>query len=86
MGERKIVLVGQSTQPDDIMTLRGNWWYIAPRNGHCTTYSERSLQQVASRFNLTYVPSPGLHGFFSHPDDELTQAIWERLTGVSAIH
>lgn len=79
MGERKIVLVGQSTQPDDIMTLRGSWWYIAPRNGHCTTFSERTFRLMAERHGLTYFPASGLHGFFSHPDDELSRAVIPRV-------
>jgi hypothetical protein len=81
MGERKIVIVGQSIQPSDIMSIRGNWWYIAPRNGHCTVYSEKSFREVANRFGLSYVPSAGLHGFFSHPDDELTASIIRCLVG-----
>jgi hypothetical protein len=79
LGDRKIILVGQSVQPEDIMSIRGNWWYIAPRNGHCTTYSKGSFQNLAAALGLTYVPSEGLHGFFSHPDDDLSASIIQRL-------
>lgn len=32
----------------------GAWWYAAPRNGHCTLYSTRSLQLLAEHSDLTY--------------------------------
>jgi 2-polyprenyl-6-hydroxyphenyl methylase/3-demethylubiquinone-9 3-methyltransferase len=34
-----------STMPaqDDIDLIRGDWWYIAPRNGHCSIFSKKAL-------------------------------------------
>ena len=80
MGERKIMIVGQSLQPSDFMIIRGNWWYIAPRNGHCTTYSETSFRHLAELFGLTYAFNSGYVGLVSHPDDELSRAIMARIT------
>ncbi len=37
------VIFSTKTQPDDIDVQRGGWWYLGPRNGHVTLYSERSL-------------------------------------------
>lgn len=79
MGDRKILIVSQSLQPENIMEIRGSWWYIAPRNGHCTTYSDRSLQYLAARYGLTYVSGNTLYGFFSDPDDEMSRAVIGRL-------
>ena len=28
------------------------WWYVAPRNGHVTIHTEKSLDVLASRANL----------------------------------
>lgn len=79
MGERKIIIVGQSLQPEDIMTVRANWWYIAPRNGHCTTYSERTFRWLAEQHGFTCAFNTGYVGLFSHPDDDLSRAIISRI-------
>jgi Methyltransferase domain len=51
---------------DGIVTdqTRLSWWYVAPRNGHVSIYSRRSLQILADRFGLTYFgmwPFRGTH-------------------------
>lgn len=51
--ERLAVLVGthvhdRHTAPDD----RLDWWYAAPRNGHISLHSRRSLQVLARRHGL----------------------------------
>lgn len=49
---------------------RINWWYVSPRNGHISIYSERSLRHLAQRFGFRYKnPLAGLHFF------------WKRLPG-----
>lgn len=75
MPQRKILLVGQSLQPDDIMEIGGSWWYMAPRNGHCTTYSERTFKVIAEKFGLRLKIGSGLYGFYSHEDDSLTKMV-----------
>jgi len=41
---------------------RLNWWYAAPRNGHISLYSRKSLEVLAAKFGLTYVSfSMGTH-------------------------
>ena len=35
-------------------STRAGWWYVAPRNGHVTIYSRRSLALIASRFKLDF--------------------------------
>jgi SAM-dependent methyltransferase len=34
-------------QPANIDELKTSWWYIGPRNGHVSIYSEQSLQQLS---------------------------------------
>ncbi len=53
--ERLIVLIG-TTIHDSFITseTRLSWWYAAPRNGHVSLYSRRSLEILAAEFGLTY--------------------------------
>ena len=57
------ILLGQSLQPPDIVDLRANWWYCAPRNGHCSTFTERSLTRAAEQIGLRFHQGPGRHAF-----------------------
>lgn len=41
------ILLSQTLQPDDILERRGNWWYLAPRNGHISTFTEEALELMA---------------------------------------
>jgi len=34
------------------------WWYVAPRNGHVTIHTEKSLRLLASRANLRMCSNP----------------------------
>jgi hypothetical protein len=47
------VLFGTGLQPVDIGKVRGSWWYIAPRNGHVSIYSHRSLALAGRQAGLT---------------------------------
>jgi len=52
--ERVAALVFFSTYTIDKLPQGGmDFWYIAPRNGHITIYTEKSLQQLFSRFELS---------------------------------
>jgi SAM-dependent methyltransferase len=35
-------------QPENINEIKASWWYIGPRNGHVSIYSEQSLQHLAN--------------------------------------
>jgi len=48
------ILFGQSLQPANIAEVRGNWWYVAPRNGHVSCYTEESLAHLAARAGMTF--------------------------------
>jgi 2-polyprenyl-6-hydroxyphenyl methylase/3-demethylubiquinone-9 3-methyltransferase len=57
------ILVGEALQPDNINELRGRWWYLGPRNGHVSTFSERTFLIMASALGLRYHRGPGLYCF-----------------------
>jgi len=48
------MIVGQTLQPHDINLLRANWWYCAPRNGHCSTYTGRTLAKLCGQLGLLF--------------------------------
>ena len=59
------ILFSQTVQPPDILSLRGNWWYLAPRNGHISTYTEEALAHLGARHGL--VPHKGGHVYAFAP-------------------
>lgn len=48
------VIVSEVLQPSNIEELRGSWWYLAPRNGHVSTYSDFTFGFLSEKFNLDY--------------------------------
>jgi 2-polyprenyl-3-methyl-5-hydroxy-6-metoxy-1,4-benzoquinol methylase len=58
--DKLIVMIGTCVH-DGVVTdeTRLNWWYAAPRNGHISLYSRRSLKVLAAKFGLTYVSMSG---------------------------
>ncbi len=48
------IILGQSLQPPEIEKVRASWWYCAPRNGHCSTFAERTLAIMAARLNMLF--------------------------------
>jgi hypothetical protein len=44
---------------------RLSWWYAAPRNGHVSLYSRRSLADLAGRFGLDFLSLSGGTHFMS---------------------
>lgn len=42
-----MLLFSTLMQPANINDLKASWWYIGPRNGHVSIYSEQSLQHLA---------------------------------------
>jgi len=58
--ERLAILVGTQLH-DGIVSeaSRLSWWYAAPRNGHISIYSRRSMAILAKRFGLDYTRLSG---------------------------
>jgi len=48
------ILFSQTLQPKDINSLRGSWWYLAPRNGHVSTFTEHALSEIGRRLGLVF--------------------------------
>lgn len=61
------VYIGQSMLPENIGRIGTNWWYIAPRNGHITFYSYRTISKYAAIRGLTCRGVAG--GFVLHGPD-----------------
>jgi SAM-dependent methyltransferase len=57
------IVVGVTLQPSNILQLRGNWWYIAPRNGHVSIFSDRTFASLADRIGLVYRRGNNLYCF-----------------------
>lgn len=68
-GERGLILFSTLTSDGHIAPhQRINWLYAAPRNGHISLFSRRSLTCLALRFSLNFASlSEGLHVFWDKP-------------------
>lgn len=53
--DRLMILIGSSVH-DGIVSkeTRLSWWYAAPRNGHISLFSRKSMQTLAAQFGLRY--------------------------------
>jgi len=74
-----LVFVGQAIQPDNIDEIRGDWWYIAPRNGHVAFYSHKTLLDFAESRGVTY---RNVGGWFILHRAELSDISKEVLAGL----
>jgi 2-polyprenyl-6-hydroxyphenyl methylase/3-demethylubiquinone-9 3-methyltransferase len=54
------IVFGTGIQPQNIEELRANWWYIAPRNGHASIFTLRSLALLGQAAGLTLYTGAGL--------------------------
>jgi 2-polyprenyl-6-hydroxyphenyl methylase/3-demethylubiquinone-9 3-methyltransferase len=59
------ILFSQTVQPPDILSIRGNWWYLAPRNGHVSTFTEEALFELGRRRNFVLHKGDTVYGFAS---------------------
>lgn len=57
------IVIGQTLQPPNIDEIRARWWYIAPRNGHISTYSDWTFLVISRVAGLLYRRGQGLYGF-----------------------
>lgn len=59
-----VIILTQSIQPVDFKETRGRWWYIGPRNGHISTYSEKTFERICRSLDLVYFNlQPGYYAF-----------------------
>src|SRR3984885_7234651 len=57
------IVFSQPLQPADIETIRGNWWYMGPRNGHTSIFTADALSRLGSDRDLVFHCGDWLHGF-----------------------
>ncbi len=69
------ILMGESLQPDNIDLVRCGWWYVAPRNGHVSTFAGRTFATLAERTGMIFHRGAG----HSH-----VLRMGERLAGLAA--
>ena len=69
------ILFSSGFQPPEITTLRGNWWYVAPRNGHCSIFSTDAMAMLAERLGLALRGEAGLCALQSWPPSDVTRHV-----------
>ena len=57
------ILLSQTLQPDDILAIRGSWWYLGPRNGHVSTFTEEALELLGRESGLRFFRGDTIYGF-----------------------
>jgi 2-polyprenyl-6-hydroxyphenyl methylase/3-demethylubiquinone-9 3-methyltransferase len=71
------ILFSQTLQPANILELRGNWWYAAPRNGHVSLFTAMALAFLAGRVAMTVSGRNGLFMFRSADASSVTQRLFD---------
>jgi len=56
-------MFGALLQPVEIDIVRANSWYVAPRNGHISTYSYQTLALLAEKLRLMFYRGVNIHAF-----------------------
>ncbi len=56
-----VIILGETLQPEDIDQIRCSWWYVAPRNGHCSTFDRRTFSKVSDQLGCLF-HSSGVSG------------------------
>lgn len=74
------ILLSEALQPANIEEIRCNWWYCAPRNGHCSTFSTNTLALAAERLGWRFHPGGGRHALTSREGGRVAELL-ERITG-----
>ena len=69
------VLISTALQPDKVT---GDWWYIAPRNGHISIHSARGLQHLARRSGVHVLTTDSTHLFFRYARDPVARTLLGR--------
>jgi SAM-dependent methyltransferase len=54
LADEGYIVLSETLQPPDIARLRCNWWYAAPRNGHVSTFTDRTFAIMADQCGLIF--------------------------------
>lgn len=69
------IIVSQTLQPSNILSIRGSWWYLAPRNGHISTYTEECFEAIARRVGFYFYRGDTVYAFTGpNPSEHATIA------------
>jgi hypothetical protein len=78
------IVVGQSLQPPNIEEVRCGWWYIAPRNGHVSTYTSRTFSEIARRIGFSHIPMQGYSGLCGFTRGTLPETLARAMAEIGA--
>ena len=73
------IIFSQTVQPPDILRVRGSWWYLAPRNGHVSTYAEETLLRLCEPQGMRMYVGSTVYGF-ADPEPSIYAALALRQT------
>ncbi|HEX4329715.1 MAG TPA: class I SAM-dependent methyltransferase [Burkholderiales bacterium] len=62
MAEESAVYLSTALQPPDIEQIRLGWWYVGPRNGHISLFSQESLSMLWTEHGFNF----GCYDLFTH--------------------
>ena len=64
-----------------------DWWYIAPRNGHVSIHTSRSLRAAAQQVGLRYLPlNEGMHLLYTDRAGRVPRLITEQFASQALRH
>ena len=66
--EEGCIILGEALQPPDIHLLRCNWWYVAPRNGHVSAFTDQTLAFLAAGFGMVFHRGDTVHAIRTRHD------------------
>lgn len=76
LAPKGIILLSTTVQPADIETIRANWWYVGPRNGHISIFTDQALAIAAEKAGLElYVDATGRQWLCAKGQAELFDSI-----------
>lgn len=67
------ILLSQTLQPDDILAIRGSWWYLAPRNGHVCMFTEEAFEILGRRNGLYFHRGDTVYGLAGRTPSRFAQ-------------
>jgi hypothetical protein len=63
LADQGCIFLGEALQPPDIQTIRCNWWYCMPRNGHVSMFTDQTLSRMADLTGMLFHRGVGIHAF-----------------------
>lgn len=75
-----VIVLTTALVPEDIDRLRGAWWYIGPRNGHVSAFSQAAMARAVERFGMKEYLAPFLPVFSRSPEHVALHRFGDRST------